>query len=130
MFSNTLSRSRAGMHRRATGIPALALAAALACSGCRAPVQRIPIDVEPASALLFVDGAELPALPTELSLRADESHVLFFRGAGYLPQRIILESRERERLTFSPNANFIVGAAFEYFKSSGSEPYLIFITAA
>jgi hypothetical protein len=45
---------------------------------------------------LFVDGAELPSLPDELSLRSDRSHVLFFRGEGYRPEQLVLQTRERD----------------------------------
>jgi hypothetical protein len=74
----------------------MALLLALGALGCqRPPVQVVKLHVEPATALLFVDGSALEELPSELTLRSDRSHVLFFRCEGYLPEQLVLQTRER-----------------------------------
>lgn len=65
-------------------------------AGC-APVQQVPLDLEPASASVFVDGEPLPSpVAPQLELRADKPHVLFFKHEGYRSQQRVLESRRVE----------------------------------
>ncbi len=49
--------------------------------GC-APMQRIPLDVQPAAATLFLDGHALETVPGELALRSDRDHKLYFKHEG------------------------------------------------
>ncbi len=63
---------------------------------CQGPTQRVPLFLEPSSLSVFVDGEEVPGVPTELVLRSDQAHVLFFRRQGYQPQRLVLRTDERE----------------------------------
>jgi hypothetical protein len=61
-----------------------------------APKQRIPLDVAPRPATLYVDGEALESIPSELELRCDRAHVLFFKSDGHRPERVVLESVEVE----------------------------------
>ncbi len=61
-------------------------------AGC-APVQRIPLEVVPADASLFVDGREVPGSPEAIELRSDRDHTLYFKSPGYRPELRVLESR-------------------------------------
>ncbi len=61
--------------------------------GC-APMQRIPLDVQPAAATLFLDGHALETVPEELALRSDRDHKLYFKHEGYRPALIVLISRD------------------------------------
>jgi len=70
-------------------LPALVLLVALA--GC-APKQRVPLDCVPEQVTIYVDGHALDETPDELELRADEPHKIYFKGEGYEPQLIVLES--------------------------------------
>lgn len=79
------------MRRRV--ICATALLFGLLAPAC-APRQRIPLAVSPRPATLYVDGEPLEAIPSELQLRSDRAHVLFFKSEGYRPERVVLESIE------------------------------------
>jgi hypothetical protein len=59
-----------------------------------APKQLILLDVWPQPATLYVDGKALETIPSELELRSDRAHVLYFKSEGYRPARVVLESRE------------------------------------
>lgn len=86
---------------RAVFIAMLLVPAALAC----APKQRIPLDVAPRPATLYLDGRPLESIPPEIELRADRAHVLFFKSDGYRPERVVLESNEVEgKARLSPAA--------------------------
>ena len=61
--------------------------------GC-APMQRIPLDVQPAAATLFLDGQALETVPEELALRSDRDHKLYFKHEGYHPALIVLITRD------------------------------------
>jgi len=82
--------------RSTAGRSAAPILAALLLCACQTPTQRIPLDLEPASLSVFVDGVELSGTPGELVLRSDRAHVLFFRKQGYAPQRLVLRSGVRE----------------------------------
>ncbi len=71
----------------------LALVASLLGLGC-AGKQKIPLDCVPSGVVVFVDGRELENVPSELELRRDRHHTLFFKGPGYRSEMVVIESRE------------------------------------
>jgi len=72
--------------------PALLLVAlAVAALGC-APLQRVPLDVDPSGVQLYLDGAPVEGEPRELELRADRDHKLFFKRDGHRPVLVVLRS--------------------------------------
>lgn len=76
----------------------------IASLGC-ASQQTIPVRCVPETVTVYVDGEALDEVPDSLTLRADQHHVLFFRGAGYRPEMVLLESEERDgRLVLSPGS--------------------------
>lgn len=70
-------------------LPALALLVGL--PGC-APKQRVPLECVPEQVTIYVDGQALEKTPDALELRADEPHKIYFKGEGYEPQLVVLES--------------------------------------
>ena len=78
--------------------PALALLFFLAPmgAGCAAK-QTIPLDCVPKDLTIFVDKKPLEEVPDSIELRVDRPHTLFFRGEGYEPAMLILESVEGEQ---------------------------------
>jgi hypothetical protein len=70
----------------------LALGAAAAV-GC-ASKQRITLECVPHEVTVYVDGREVDAGTESLELREDRPHTLFFKGGGYEPRMLVLESRE------------------------------------
>jgi hypothetical protein len=82
--------ARCSFRRSALAAIALALA-----SGC-ATQQTIPLACAPKSVTIFVDGERLDEVPSELRLRSDRAHTLFFSGGGFEKRSLILESRETE----------------------------------
>ncbi len=68
-------------------------ASCLLLAAC-APKQRIPLLVSPPLATLYLDGQALETIPSELELRSDRAHVLYFKSEGYRPERVVLESSE------------------------------------
>ncbi len=77
---------------RVACLTGILLAIATSC----APKQRIPIEVLPSSATLYLDGEELDSCPTELDLRSDEDHKLYFKSEGYRPALVVLISSRAE----------------------------------
>ena len=65
----------------------------LAVPGC-APKQVIPLDVTPAPSEVYLDKAPLEAPASQLELRADRDHTLFFKRSGYRSELVVLETRE------------------------------------
>jgi hypothetical protein len=66
-----------------------------------APKQLIPLYVSPAPSQVFLDKEPLEESPSQLELRADRDHTLFFKRAGYRSELVVLETREidgKERL--------------------------------
>jgi hypothetical protein len=52
---------------------------------------------------VYVDGRELGEAPDSIALRSDEPHTIFFKGAGYRPQMVVLNSWEEDgRKRLSP----------------------------
>ena len=70
---------------------ALLLFISLFGAGC-APKQKIPLDCVPKDVTIYVDKKPLESVPSEIDLRADRPHTLFFRGEGYEPTMLVLES--------------------------------------
>ena len=54
-------------------------------------LECVPHDVS-----VFVDGRELSAGAADVDLTTDEPHTVFFRGGGYAPQLIVLDSVDDE----------------------------------
>jgi hypothetical protein len=71
-------------------LPLVAMLAACATK------QRVSLDVVPAEVTIYLDGKPLAGVPTEVELRADQGHVLFFRAEGYRPERVMFFSRQRD----------------------------------
>jgi hypothetical protein len=67
--------------------------AVLVWAAC-APKQRVPLDLGPAPVELYVDGALATEVPLEVKLRADRDHKIFVKRAGYVPELVVLETRE------------------------------------
>ena len=62
-----------------------------------APIQRVPITVEPVPVAIFVDGRRLQATGRQtVELKADRGHVFQFEKEGYRSQQVVLVSREWE----------------------------------
>ncbi len=63
-------------------------------SGACAPKQKIRLDCVPQEVTIYVDREPLPSVPDSIDLRADQSHVLFFKGGGYEPAMVVLDIEE------------------------------------
>jgi hypothetical protein len=64
--------------------------------GCAA-TQTIPLDCVPKDVTIYVDKKPLDDVPDSIELRADRPHTLFFRGEGYEPAMLVLESVDSGR---------------------------------
>ena len=66
--------------------------AALLVAGCALifPFQRVPIEVNPADAEVFVDGKAVGARDRSPNLRADKDHSVFLKRDGYRSELVIL----------------------------------------
>ncbi|MEE2678783.1 MAG: hypothetical protein VX546_09435 [Myxococcota bacterium] len=53
-------------------------------------------DCVPRDVQVFVDGRVLETTGEGVALRADRAHTVFFKGGGFEPQMVVLESREAE----------------------------------
>ena len=88
------------MVRPRSCLPFVVIALAL-LAGC-ASKQRIALDCVPSGVTVYVDGRALEETPDSIALRKDEPHTVFFKGVGYQPQMVVLNSWEedgRKRLT-------------------------------
>jgi hypothetical protein len=67
--------------------------AALALPGCALifPFQRVPIEVTPPDAQVFVDGSLAGARNRSPNLRADRDHSVFVKREGYRSELVILK---------------------------------------
>ena len=74
---------------------ALFISLALFAAGCAAK-QTIPLDCVPKDVTIFVDKKPLDNVPDAIELRTDRPHTLFFRGEGYEPAMLVLESVDGE----------------------------------
>jgi hypothetical protein len=72
---------------------ALALAAAAGLFAC-ASKQRIALACVPEEVVVYVDGERLDEVPSELALRRDQPHTLYFKGPDIVPELIVLNSDE------------------------------------
>jgi hypothetical protein len=61
------------------------------CAGCTT-MQTFPLDCVPRQVTIYVDGEQLDEIPDQLELRADQPHVVFFKGGGVEPRMIVLDT--------------------------------------
>lgn len=80
-----------GWYRRLAAVVAAALGLA-----CQAPMQRVPLHVEPGGARIFVDGIPLDGNPDAVELRSDRPHVIHVERDGYRAEQMVLEVRDGE----------------------------------
>lgn len=88
----TVEAGPAGRARGAVAMAGLALLFGLGC----APVQVVPLSVEPTPGSLHVDGRAVSPVPDHVELRADRDHKLYFKRDGYRPELVILRSQDGE----------------------------------
>ena len=89
--SGTRTRAVAGRHWWYRASCGLAVCALLCASAC-APKQRVPLDISPTTASIYLDGEPLEGMPPELMLRSDRDHTLFFKSEGHRSELIVLRS--------------------------------------
>jgi len=64
---------------------------------CAPATQWVALEVGPAPVQVFVDGEPVAgASPSEIELRADRPHVLFFKRDGYQAEQVVLRSVREE----------------------------------
>ena len=73
--------------------PARAAVAIVLVLGC-ATRQWVPLDLGPGAVELYVNGDRAQEVPPELELRADRDHKLFVKRPGYIPELVVIETRE------------------------------------
>ena len=73
----------------------LVVSSLLGIVGC-APKQRVPLDVNPATVSIYLDGEALEEIPQELTLRSDRDHKLFFKSHGHRSALVVLRSVQGE----------------------------------
>ncbi len=78
-----------GVSIRACGIAVLLLAA-----GACAHTQSYRLDCVPRDITIYLDKVPLDQIPDSIDLRTDRPHVLFFKGEGYEPTMVVLETEE------------------------------------
>jgi hypothetical protein len=61
--------------------------------GCAAK-QRVALDCVPHEVEVYVDGRKLDGTPESIELRKDRAHTVFFKGGGYRPHMVVLNSEE------------------------------------
>ena len=61
--------------------------------GCAAK-QRVSLECVPREVHVYVDGRSLDPGTESIDLRSDRAHTVFFKGGGYAPQMVVLESHE------------------------------------
>ncbi|MFQ5418263.1 MAG: hypothetical protein ACE5FL_14655 [Myxococcota bacterium] len=71
----------------------LPVALLVSLPGCAAK-QKIALDCIPDSGAIFVDGQRLDEVPSELVLRSDRPHTVYYKGAGAVPELVVLKSEE------------------------------------
>jgi hypothetical protein len=89
---------------RGTSRCAASLFLTLAVSAGCASTQKVSLECVPSEVEVFVDGRRLEGSPQEVKLRVDDPHTVYFKGGGYHPQMVVLESREvdgKRRLSHS-----------------------------
>jgi hypothetical protein len=65
----------------------------LAVGAC-AHKQTIRLDCVPKDVTIYLDKVPLDRVPDSIALRTDQPHVLFFKGEGYEPMMVVLETEE------------------------------------
>lgn len=85
------------IRRRWRGRSSVLLTAAMLALavGCAAK-QRIPLDLQPSPAEIFVDGKRVKGDPSELELRVDRDHKIFIKSEGYRSELVVLRSVDVE----------------------------------
>lgn len=69
------------------------VAVAAAALGC-ASKQRVALDCVPHEVEVYVDGRKLDRGSESIDLRKDQAHTVFFKGGGYQPHMVVLDSEE------------------------------------
>jgi len=67
---------------------------ALLTLGACAHKQTVWLDCVPKDVTIYLDKVPLDRVPDYIDLRADQPHVLFFKGEGYEPAMVVLEVEE------------------------------------
>jgi len=62
--------------------------------GACAHKQMILLDCIPKDVTIYLDKVRLDRVPDSISLRTDQPHVLFFKGEGYEPMMVVLDTEE------------------------------------
>ena len=63
--------------------------------GCAAK-QRVSLECVPREVHVYVDGRSLDPGTESIDLRSDRAHTVFFKGGGFAPQLVVLESHRAE----------------------------------
>jgi len=71
----------------------LSIALAALALGCAAK-QRVSLECVPREVHVYVDGRSLDPATESVELRPDRAHTVFFKGGGFAPQMVVLESHE------------------------------------
>ena len=74
--------------------PGTALVVALLLAAGCASTQKVSLECVPSEVSVYVDGRELDDRREQISLGVDEAHTVFFKGGGFQPLMVVLESRE------------------------------------
>jgi hypothetical protein len=69
------------------------VAVAAAALGC-ASKQRVSLDCVPHEVEVYVDGRKLDRGSESIELRKDRAHTVYFKGGGYRPHMVVLDSEE------------------------------------
>jgi hypothetical protein len=70
------------------------IALALLALGACAHKQTIQLDCVPKDVTIYLDRVPLDSVPDSIDLRTDRPHVLFFKGEGYEPMMVVLDTEE------------------------------------
>ncbi len=62
--------------------------------GACAHKQTIRLDCVPKDVTIYLDKVPLDRVPDSVALRTDQPHVLFFKGEGYEPMMVVLDTEE------------------------------------
>jgi hypothetical protein len=93
------------------GRVAAAFGGLLLAGGC-ASTQKVSLACVPKDVNVYVDGRPLEERPRELALAVREPHTLYFKGGGYRPQMVVLESREVDGKRVLSNADLCQNLVF------------------
>ena len=80
---------RLGPSLRASAVAGLLLAA----TGC-AHTQTYQLDCVPRNVTIYLDKVPLERNSDSIDLRTDRPHVFFFKGEGYEPMMVVLDSEK------------------------------------